>query len=345
MKKIIQIFIFSIFAPFFLLAKSVDFYPSEVLEFFFDDCSKLSITPLTGGLESPTWKVEGSEETFVLRLLDKQCPLHRVMKEIWATEFASHFGIGPKLINSSIEHRALLIEYVENVKLSECDNHEFLLSQVTKTLSLLHNTIKVQPFSFIETLYNKVQLEDIPVPSALSEAMDRVQMIIREIHEFATIPVFSHGDFHLEQVLVSCDEQEVKFIDWTTACFGDRFFDLAKFTLPFDEKKTEKILVFYLNSTPSEVDKRHFELTQRLVLMTIVLNRLTKSTPEFPLSKEQHKRLVQEMDILLQNGDLMHYLDPYSFSSPETLRESALSALYEFFERDKEDLMSTTFKN
>lgn len=164
--------------------------------------------------------------------------------------------------------------------------------------------------------------------------MDHVQVIVDEIHAYSPLPVFCHGDFHLGQVLLPSDGQEVKLIDWTEAGIGDRFFDLAKFALPFNEKETEKLLIDYLHEMPSACDKRHFEQTQKLVLITIVLNRLYKAKPKIPLTQEHQKQLIQEMDDRLKTHRFMSYLDPNAFSSPETLRESALSALSEFIQRE-----------
>lgn len=284
----------------------------EALAEFFPGELSLRATPLTGGMETPVWKIETPKGTSVLRLLSPMRPLHDVLREIWATELAAHQDIGPKVLGISVKNRAMLLEYVEGTDLKKVEHDKVPLALTARSIARLQESIPLEPFSMIASCFHDIEAKHKNIPKELRQAMQRVEEIKREIDSFGVPPVLCHGDFHLGQVLLVAYSNTIKVIDWTTATFGDRFYDLAKFSLPFSDSQTKFLLHAYFGRVATPAEKKHFFLTRKLVLMTIVLNRLSRS------------------ESLEEGKEKLHYLDPQAFSGKDHLRMSAWSALREF---------------
>lgn len=272
------------------------------------------LTPLTGGVDHLMFLARFETGECVVRLLRQELPLKAILREVEATELASEKCVGPKFFHFDPHERVLLLEFLSPDG-SEVDEEKMIKKlRAFQHLSFSHTQGKIEPFAFLDALYQQVcKQEKAPLFERIREAMEIIEFIYSLIQREPA--VMCHGDFHQHNVIMS--RQEAYLIDWTTAAPGDRFYDLAKYTLPFSEERRERVLEIYCGGDVTPVDRAHFLLTRMATLMTLVLNR-------YPFIENVSLDTFESTDVSVVSFTAM--------ATDEEKRLGALKALRLFFD-------------
>jgi len=227
--------------------------------------SKVNITPLDKGLTKSTYLLSLPNDKYVLKILDQQKPLSKILKELWFSQMASEIGIGPKISFIDIENRAILMDYIKN------DSGErFDTADTMSKLALLHKNTHYEPFSTIYKRFSKIKSPS----KSLTNAIALVKGIEEKFIEDGCWPTLCHMDFHKENILTN--NNIAALIDWESAGFGHPYYDIAKLTLSLEFDESVAYLKSYLNKTPTQIQISELRLMRTLVYMCIATNRYLK---------------------------------------------------------------------
>jgi thiamine kinase-like enzyme len=205
---------------------------------------------LGGGITNHNLKVEVDDETFVLRVAGKDTNLLGIDRsvELAATEAAALLGIGPGVVDFVQPEGWLVTRFVEG----EIPPHERMrepemLTRVASALRAFHAGAPIpgsfDSFRVVET-YRATALErGGRVPADYDWAHEIAGRI--EAKRSADAPVPCHNDLLNANFLD--DGERLRIVDWEYAGMGDRFFDLANFSInhELDAGESELLLAAY----------------------------------------------------------------------------------------------------
>ena len=192
--------------------------------------------PLDGGLSGRTYRVHLGRGDYVVHLGGKDTTALGISRAVEreATEAAARVGVGPEvaaylpledvLVTRYLEGRALRPEEV-----SEPD----ILADLAESLKTLQRGRRLRaPFSpfRVAEVYRATALVH---GAAVDERYDRAHALAAEVEAALTgpdhAPVPVHGDLMPDNLIY--DGERVRIVDWEYAGMGDRFFDLANFSI------------------------------------------------------------------------------------------------------------------
>lgn len=285
------------------------------LQAYYGASEGVELTPMTGGMDHVMVHANLDGEECVLRLLKRSRTEEAIIREVEATQLASEWGVGPKLLFFDPVERILILEYLPPDEEGVDEEKMIQKLRCFQQVSFSHSEAPKEPFAFIDRLYQRVRERgETPMFKCIEKAMVIVMQLFEVLKQKP--PVVCHGDFHKNNVIMS--RGETFLIDWTTAALGDRFYDLAKYTLPLTPEHTEHLLDSYCGNEATLADKAHFFLTQMMTLMTLVLNR-------YPCIENDTQESLEALDVSCVSLLAMH--------SDEEKRLGALKALKLFLQR------------
>ncbi|MEP6908981.1 MAG: choline/ethanolamine kinase family protein [Actinomycetota bacterium] len=211
---------------------------------------ELVLEPLGGGITNHNFKVIAHGEPFVLRIGGKDTALLGIDRdaEHAATRIAAELGVGPEviafvepggyLVTRFVEGRPLA---VEEVRLPE------RLRSIAGILRRVHEgppfPARFDSFRVVESYVATARACGVTPPSA----HDRAKAIAERIEHArgAQQAVPCHNDLLNANFIAAGDE--VRLVDWEYAGMGDRFFDLANFSInhELDDSENEELLASY----------------------------------------------------------------------------------------------------
>ena len=219
---------------------------------------------LGGGITNHNLKVEVDGELFVLRVAGKDTGLLGIDRkvELAATESAAALGIGPEVVAFVEPEGWLVTRFVEGETppLAAMREPE-LLERVAAALRAFHagRTLPrgFDSFRVVEA-YHVLALErhgEVPPTYAWANA---TAAHIEELRGDASA-VPCHNDLLNANFLD--DGETLRIVDWEYAGMGDRFFDLANFSInhELDESARRALLEAYFGEVDDE-DERALEL-------------------------------------------------------------------------------------
>jgi thiamine kinase-like enzyme len=205
---------------------------------------------LGGGITNHNLKVELDGELFVLRVAGKDTDLLGIDRgvELAATEAAAAAGIGPDVIAFVEPEGWLVTRFVEGVippleRMAEPD----LLERVASALRAFHDGPPIpgtfDSFRVVETYRDTALARGGSVPPDYDWAHEIADRI--EAKRAADAPVPCHNDLLNANFLD--DGERLTIVDWEYAGMGDRFFDLANFSInhELDEAASATLLGAY----------------------------------------------------------------------------------------------------
>jgi thiamine kinase-like enzyme len=220
---------------------------------------------LGGGITNHNLKVEVGGETFVLRIAGKDTDLLGIDRavELAATRSAAALGIGPEVVTFVKPEGWLVTRFVDGeipplARMREPD----LLARVARALRAFHDGPAIpgtfDSFRVVED-YGRIAAErggEIPA------AFDWAREIARRMEQRrrgAEAPVSCHNDLLNANFLD--DGEHLRIVDWEYAGMGDRFFDLANFSInhELDCEASAALLAAYFGAVRPE-DARALEL-------------------------------------------------------------------------------------
>ena len=225
----------------------------------------VQVEVLSGGITNQNLKVDVGGESFVLRVAGKNTDLLGIDREaeLAATEAAATAGIGPEVVGFVLPEGWLVTRFLEGATPPmEHMREPAMLRRVADALYAFHAGPAVpatfDSFRVVEA-YRQTTLEwGGAVPDAYDWAHEIAGRI--EARRSADAHVPCHNDLLNANFLF--DGERLRIVDWEYAGMGDRFFDLANFSInhELDEAASAMLLEAYFG----DVRERD---AQALVLM------------------------------------------------------------------------------
>ena len=210
----------------------------------------VQVEVLSGGITNQNLKVDVGGESLVLRVAGKNTDLLGIDREaeLAATEAAAAAGIGPEVVGFVLPEGWLVTRFVEGVTPPmERMREPAMLRRVADALYAFHAGPAVpatfDSFRVVET-YRQTTLErGGAVPDAYDWAHEIAGRI--EARRSADAHVPCHNDLLNANFLF--DGERLRIVDWEYAGMGDRFFDLANFSInhELDEAASATLLGAY----------------------------------------------------------------------------------------------------
>jgi thiamine kinase-like enzyme len=212
---------------------------------------------LGGGITNHNLKVDVDGETFVLRVAGKDTGLLGIDRsvELAATEAAAALGIGPEVVAFVEPEGWLVTRFVEGAIPSMDRMREpAMLGRVAGALRAFHGGGPIpgifDSFRVVET-YRQTALDR---GGAVPEAYEWAHAIATAIESrrSADLHVPCHNDLLNANFLEHVDRLWI--VDWEYAGMGDRFFDLANFSInhELDDDASRAFLEAYVGELRGE---------------------------------------------------------------------------------------------
>jgi thiamine kinase-like enzyme len=194
----------------------------------------LAIEPLGGGITNHNFRVTVGGEAFVLRVGGERTELLGIDRraEEAAARIAAELGVGAEVIAFVEPEGSLVTRYLggETVPPEELRRPE-TLREVAAMLRRFHDgppfPARFDSFRVVEIYAETATAHSVDPPPAYREAKATAEQIERRLGEQSTAPC--HNDLLSANFIRSADG--IRIVDWEYAGMGDRFFDLANFTI------------------------------------------------------------------------------------------------------------------
>jgi thiamine kinase-like enzyme len=262
----------------------------------FQDCHRVVVKPLGGGLTNRNYLVDIDGETYVVRMAGvgaEELLIDRP-REAAAVRAAVAAGVAPELVAHLPDYTVTVTRFVRGKPLAaEQIPQGDILGRVAKTVRAYHDhpitegLAAFSPFAAVRYYYSKAKEKNVPLPADLGQAMemlDRIEQAVRT----ADPHCLCHNDLLLGNFIDA--GTALKIIDWEYAGLGDRFFDLGNFAAhnELNEDQERQLLEHYFGEArPGDL--------RRLRLMRLVSD-LREATWGYlqsaisPLYNPQHYR-------------------------------------------------------
>jgi thiamine kinase-like enzyme len=196
------------------------------------------IAPLGGGITNRNFRVGVAGEEYVLRIGGRDTELLGIDRhaEHAANLLAAELGIAPDVV-AFVEPEGYLVtrfvggEPVEKERMRDRDT----ILQIARMLRRVHNSgtiaSRFDAFRVVEAYRATAAANGVTVPQAYDRAKRVADMIERLIPPHPD--VFCHNDL-LNANFITDGDGRLWIVDWEYAGMGDRFFDLANFSVNHD---------------------------------------------------------------------------------------------------------------
>jgi thiamine kinase-like enzyme len=194
---------------------------------------RVEIAALGGGITNHNFRVAVGNELFVLRLGGAKTDLLGIDRrsEFEAGRRAFEVGVGPEVIALVAAEGWLVARFIdgrpvppEQMRLPQT------LARVAAALRALHGAAPIpgrfDAHEVVEDYRRKAVAHDVSVPAEFDEAWSVARRIRAARGEQPPVPC--HNDLLNANFL---DDGAIRIVDWEYAGMGDRFFDLANFSV------------------------------------------------------------------------------------------------------------------
>ncbi len=191
------------------------------------------VTPLSGGITNHNFKVDVDGQSFVLRMSGAKTSLlgidRRVERE--ASRRAAAVGVGPEVADFIEPESWLVTRFIHGqpIPVQEMKRPE-TIKRVAVALRRFHDALPIpgrfDSHTVVEEYCREAKTHGVEIPPAYDEAHDVSERIRAERGSQPQVPC--HNDLLNANFL---DDGEVRIVDWEYAGMGDRFFDLANFSV------------------------------------------------------------------------------------------------------------------
>ena len=189
---------------------------------------------LGGGITNHNVKVELDGETYVLRVAGKDTNLLGIDRsvELEATRAAAALGIGPEVVDFVEPEGWLVTRFIEGeIPTLERMREPEALERVGRALRAFHDGPAIpgsfDSFRVVEAYRETALSRGGEIPAAYEWAQDIAREI--EARRAGAAPAPCHNDLLNANFLD--DGAGIRIVDWEYAGMGDRFFDLANFSI------------------------------------------------------------------------------------------------------------------
>jgi thiamine kinase-like enzyme len=223
---------------------------------------EVRLDPLGGGITNHNFRVDVDGERLVLRIAGADTELLGIDREAEraAAEAAAQVGVGPEVVD--FVEGCLVTRFVDGRPIPvEEMRRPGCLRETAALLRRVHEgppyPARFDAFRVVEA-YRKTALEHgVELPPEYAAAKQRADEIERELGERPQQPC--HNDLLNANFIRSADG--IRIVDWEYAGMGDRFFDLANFSInhELDDEQNETLLEAYFGEVTDE-HRRHLRL-------------------------------------------------------------------------------------
>ena len=211
---------------------------------------------LGGGITNHNLRVDVDGEHFVLRVAGKDTNLLGIDRtvELAATEAAAALGIGPEVVFFVEPEGWLVTRFVDGeIPSLERMREPEMLRRVAAALRTYHDGPVIpgtfDSFRVVETYRRTAEERGGQTPDAYEWAHEIAGRIERR--RAADVAVPCHNDLLNANFLD--DGERLRIVDWEYAGMGDRFFDLANFSVnhELDAAQSDALLRAYFGEVGS----------------------------------------------------------------------------------------------
>jgi thiamine kinase-like enzyme len=212
---------------------------------------------LGGGITNHNLKVEVDGEQYVLRVAGKDTGLLGIDRsiELAATRAAAAAGIGPEVVAFVEPEGWLVTRFVAGTSPAvERMRESHMLARVASALQAFHASPAIpgtfDSFRVVETYRATALDRGGRVPADFEWAHEIAGRIEAKRSADAAVPC--HNDLLNANFLD--DGERLRIVDWEYAGMGDRFFDLANFSInhELDPTQSEALLAAYFGGVRDE---------------------------------------------------------------------------------------------
>jgi thiamine kinase-like enzyme len=222
---------------------------------------ELELEPLGGGITNHNFTVRFDGEAYVLRIGGKDTQLLGIDREAEhaAARVAASLGVGPEVIAFVEPECSLVTRFVdgEPVPTDEMRRPE-TLREAASLLRRVHEgptfPARFDSFRVVEAYRDTAAEHGVEIPAAFAEAKAVANRIEGTLGSRPEHPC--HNDLLNANFIRSPDG--IKIVDWEYAGMGDRFFDLANFSVNHElsEEESDTLLEAYFGEARDE-DREH----------------------------------------------------------------------------------------
>ncbi len=210
------------------------------------------VVPLSGGITNHNFKIDVDGRSYVLRMGGAKTDLLGIDRgvERAAAERASEVGVGPPvelyvetegwLVTKFIEGRVISVEEMRQAE---------TIRRVAGALRRFHNADHIpgrfDSHAVVEEYRSEAERHGVEIPPEYDEAHDISERIRAGRGHQPAVPC--HNDLLNANFL---DDGEIRIVDWEYAGMGDRFFDLANFSVNhgFGDEEDRALLIAYFGA-------------------------------------------------------------------------------------------------
>jgi len=191
------------------------------------------VSELGGGITNRNFKVEVEGSAYVLRMGGARTGLLGIDRavEYAAGQRAWEVGVGPEVVAFVPEEGLLVARFIDGRPISADQmRRPEVLARVAAALRAFHEAAPIpgrfDAVAVVDAYRDQAEAHGVEVPDEFDEAR---QVASRIAHARANPPLVPcHNDLLNANFL---DDGAVRIVDWEYAGMGDRFFDLANFSV------------------------------------------------------------------------------------------------------------------
>lgn len=191
------------------------------------------ITELGGGITNHNYKVELPTDDFVLRMGGAKTELLGIDRavEVAAGRRAFEVGVGPEVVAFVPSQGWLVARFIDGRSISADEMREpEMLRRVMAALRRFHEAAPIpgrfDAHAVVEDYHSKALDHGVAIPTEYDSAHELSERIRVARGEQSRVPC--HNDLLNANFL---DDGEIRIVDWEYAGMGDRYFDLANFSV------------------------------------------------------------------------------------------------------------------
>ena len=218
-----------------------------------------TVVPLSGGITNHNFKIEVNGQAFVLRMGGAETGLLGIDRDVehQASLRAAEVGLGPEVAAFFPDEGWLVTRFIEGRPIApEEMRRPHNIGRVAAALHKLHDAAPIpgrfDAHAVVEEYRREAAAHGVQVPDAYAAAHAMSERIRVARGPQPLVPC--HNDLLNANFL---DDGEIRIVDWEYAGMGDRFFDLANFSVnhEFGTAEDDALLTEYFGeSTTARVE-------------------------------------------------------------------------------------------
>jgi thiamine kinase-like enzyme len=255
------------------------------------------VEPLAGGITNHNFKVDVEGEAFVLRVGGKDTDLLGIDRfvEHGASRVAAALGIGPAVAAFVEPEGYLVTRFIAGDPIPPEEMRQpATIARAAQTLRQIHDGPPIpgrfNSFRVVEAYCVTATAHGVRIPDAYQSAKKLADEIEDTRRQQTLAPC--HNDL-LNANFID-DGERIRIVDWEYAGMGDRFFDLANFSInhEFGEEENEALLASYLGEV-DESDRAALSLMRfmsdfREAMWGVVQQGISELEFDFPGYANEH---------------------------------------------------------